>query len=192
MGEEKTRRTRANVPIRVTTLDPERDWATGELFTRCVEETTADLSHGGAFVRSFEPLAAGRRVLVEIELDENDSISLHATVAWTQRQMKSLAPSAKVTEHPGYGIQFAPANLKGLERLQESLAEATGAGDGISRLPSTGPLTARPTRLSPPAPRTNPAEVTLGSMPNAEDSTADSVSTPLGPNRDVSSDTPSA
>ncbi len=62
-GPQRFPRVATAVPVRVSTVDPETDPNDGKLFFRSSEETTANLSRGGAFVRSWEPLAAGRRVV---------------------------------------------------------------------------------------------------------------------------------
>lgn len=84
MGEWRTAKTSeqlyprvsASVEVRVSTIDPEIDPNTGKYFFRSAEETTANLSTGGAFVRSWEPLEAGRRVLVEFSLPNGDRLQL--------------------------------------------------------------------------------------------------------------------
>ena len=120
---ESTRRVRTALPIRVTTLDPELDQVTGEAFCRLVEETTADLSLGGAFVRSWEPLEAGHRLIVDIDLPGGETLELHARVAWTQLQVRDLTDGAGPIEQPGYGIQFLPSNPTGLQQLRDHLAQ---------------------------------------------------------------------
>lgn len=126
LSQDKTRRLRAVFPVRITTLDPETDPATGESFYRLVEETTADLSRGGAFIRSWEPLPAGRRLVAEIELPDQERIELHAQVAWTQRQVRSLDDQAAPIAQPGYGIQFLYNNPAGLAALDHHLTNQPG------------------------------------------------------------------
>lgn len=119
---ERNLRVETEVPIRITTVDPETDRATGETFYRCVEETTADLSQGGAFVRSWEPLVAGRRVVVEIELPGNQILELRARVAWTQRKVQSLEATSRPIERPGYGLEFDPSCRSAITRIESHLA----------------------------------------------------------------------
>ncbi len=107
MGLQKHPRVTTSVSVRVSTVDPEIDPTTGRSFFRSVEETTANLSRGGAFVRSWEPLAAGRRVLVEIELYEGLSIQLEGRVAWTRREVRPAeSDAAGGVEPTGYGVEF--------------------------------------------------------------------------------------
>ena len=124
-GSQRFPRVSAHVPVRVSTVDPESDPDTGKLFYRSVEETTANLSRGGAFVHSWEPLAAGRRVVVEIDLPEHpdrctaQNLQLVGRVAWTRRR---LQPSRTVLdEAPGYGIAFLGGSKAELARLDRYL-----------------------------------------------------------------------
>ena len=77
-------RVHLQVPIRLSTIDPELDPWTGRPFFRSCEETVADLSRGGARVRSREPLAPGRRLLLELDLPDGRSFEAIARVAWAR------------------------------------------------------------------------------------------------------------
>jgi Tfp pilus assembly protein PilZ len=132
---QKFPRLDASVPVRVSTVDPETDPATGKIFFRSAEETTANLSHGGAFIRSWEPLEAGRRVIVDIDLPVGDKLQLVACVAWTQRRLHSTAtPESKALDAPGFGIQFIGAAESELARLDDYLDGLSN--DGSSKHPS--------------------------------------------------------
>ena len=118
------------VPVRISTVDPERDPDSGTPFYRSSEETTANLSRGGAHVRSWEPLAAGRRIVITIELPIGREIQLLARVAWTRRQLQPVDRDA--IQPPGYGIEFiggSSAELAVLEAYLESLAPAARPSD---------------------------------------------------------------
>jgi len=104
-GPQRSRRVSTAVPVRISTVDPERDPDTGKLFFRSSDETTANLSRGGAYVRSWEPLASGRRVVVTIELEDGRELQLVGRVAWTRRELTPAAPGQ--IEASGYGIEFA-------------------------------------------------------------------------------------
>jgi Tfp pilus assembly protein PilZ len=112
-------RVKANVAVRVSTVDPELDPTTGKHFFRSAEETTANLSHGGAFIRSMEPLEAGRRVLVELDVPQGGRLTLLGQVAWTQRQLKATQTSD--LDGPGFGIQFIDASSAERARLDRYL-----------------------------------------------------------------------
>jgi hypothetical protein len=110
------------VPVRITTVDAEIDPNTGKAFFRSDEATTANLSRGGAYVRSWEPLASGRRVVVTIALPQGAELQLVGRVAWTRRELRPEAMQG--IEAPGYGVEFvggSSAELAALERHLMSL-----------------------------------------------------------------------
>ncbi|MBW2422644.1 MAG: PilZ domain-containing protein [Deltaproteobacteria bacterium] len=123
------------VTVRISTVDPEADPDTGELFYRSTEETTANLSKGGAFVRSWEPLASGRRVLVEVDLPDEPPIRLVARVAWTRRRIVPQQATAAECE-PGYGVEFVSgtrSELAALDRFLEGVVPASRSSSRASR-----------------------------------------------------------
>jgi hypothetical protein len=131
------------VPVRISTVDPESDPNTGKPFFRSTEETTANLSHGGAYLRSWEPLEQGRRVVVAIDLPSGEELQLTGRVVWTRRELRR---QIRDIESTGYGVEFlAGANheldvldrLIGYLKLKES-PEARPAPD------TSGPPTSRP------------------------------------------------
>lgn len=134
---QKHPRVSTRVPVRVSTVDPERDPDTGELFYRSAQETTANLSRGGAFVRSWEPLAAGRRVVVEIELPDAPNLQLVAQVAWTRRQLRPGATG--VQQEPGYGVEFTGGSRDELARLDRFLEGSRQAPSSWSRSDAPAP-----------------------------------------------------
>jgi Tfp pilus assembly protein PilZ len=118
-GTQSFPRVSTSVGVRISTIDPEIDPNTGKLFFRSAEETTANLSHGGAFVSSMEPLEAGRRVLVELDLPRSGRLELVARVAWTQRQLRAKRPSD--VDAPGFGVQFTEPSRAELARIDHYL-----------------------------------------------------------------------
>jgi len=125
-GFQRYPRIATSVPIRVSTVDPEIDPTTGKRFFRSAEETTANLSRGGAYLRSWEPLEAGRRVIVAIDLPSGEELQLTGRVVWTRRELRP--ESAKDSEAPGYGVEFFGASsreLADLGRLIDSLGPAS-------------------------------------------------------------------
>ena len=118
-GIQRFSRITATLPVRISTVDPETDPSTGKHFFRSSEETTANLSQGGAYVRSWEPLEAGRRVVVDINLPDARDLQFVARVAWTQRQLRSGRPGE--LDSPGYGIEFSEASSMELARLERYL-----------------------------------------------------------------------
>lgn len=140
-GPQKHPRLSARVAARISTVHPESDPETGEPFYRIVEETTANLSRGGAFVESWEPLESGRKVLVEIDLPDGSPLQVVARVAWTRRQLhadalrrisddssiESSRPQAHASGRaragsvPGYGLEFIGGSRADLARLDAHL-----------------------------------------------------------------------
>ncbi len=140
-GPQKHPRVTARVPVRISTVHSESDPDTGESFYRIVEETTADLSRGGAFVDSWEPMESGRRVLVEIDLPDGAPLQIVARVAWTRRQLcadslrriggdSSIGSSRRKADEPdgtstgpgpGYGLEFIGGSRADLARLETHL-----------------------------------------------------------------------
>ena len=84
-----------DVPIRFSTIDPEIDPWSGRPFFRSCEEALADVSRGGARVRTTEPLGPGRRLLLEMDLPDGRPFETIARVAWAR-----LDPA----EPGGYGL----------------------------------------------------------------------------------------
>jgi hypothetical protein len=129
------------VPVRVTTVEPEIDPSTGKRFFRCVEETTANLSRGGAYLRSWEPLAAGRRVVIAFNLNAREELQLDGRVAWTRRELR---PQVKhELEAPGYGVEFVGGSSAELAALDRFLTSLEPKFESTSPSP-TSPNTPRP------------------------------------------------
>ena len=114
----------SEIPARISTIEPERDPWTGRPFFRATQETCANVSRGGAFVMTREPLTPGRRVLVEIGLPGGEPVETIGRVAWTKRVM---APRKRDAEG-GIGIEFlggAATEFTALADYIEKNAEST-------------------------------------------------------------------
>jgi uncharacterized protein (TIGR02266 family) len=121
-GRRRHQRIEARIPVRISTIEPERDPWTGRPFFRASQETCSNVSRGGAFVRTAEPLAPGRRVLLEFELPNGQPLEAIGRVAWTRR---ILAPLERDSD-AGIGIEFlgGPSDqLSALEDLIEKLSD---------------------------------------------------------------------
>jgi Tfp pilus assembly protein PilZ len=108
------------VEVRISTIEPERDPWTGRPFFRASFETCANVSRGGAFVKTAEPLSPGRRLLVEVHLPGTRPIEAIGRVAWTKR---IIAPEGADPES-GIGIEFiggASYQLAALDGYIETL-----------------------------------------------------------------------
>ena len=106
------------VPIRMSTIDPELDPWTGRPFFRTCEETIADLSRGGARVQSREPLAPGRRLLLELDLPDGRSFEAIARVAWARLEP---AESDDADGAYGLGLEFLGGTPDHVTRLETFL-----------------------------------------------------------------------
>lgn len=106
MSESSQRRRHLRVltsmPVRISTIESEKDPWTGRPFFRATKETCSNLSRGGAFVRTEEPLDPGRRVLVEIDLPGGRQLEAIGRVAWSKRV---LGPPGRAPGS-GVGIEF--------------------------------------------------------------------------------------
>ena len=110
-------RVAVDVPVRVSTIDPELDPYTGRPFFRAFEDRAVDLSRGGLRLRTGESLMPGRRVLLELELPDATTFEAIARVAWTAR-------TPQAGDALDVGIEFIGASTTraGLDRV---LGEAT-------------------------------------------------------------------
>ncbi len=113
-GQRRHDRVAAEFAIRISTIEPERDQWTGRPFFRASLETCANVSRGGAFVPTADPLPPGCRLLVEISLPNGREIEAIGRVAWSKRV---LAPRDR-DSHGGIGVEFlggAPDQFSALE-----------------------------------------------------------------------------
>ena len=97
-------RVAAEFAVRISTIEPERDHWTGRSFFRASLETCANVSRGGAFVPTADPLPPGCRLLVEISLPNGREIEAIGRVAWSKRV---LAPRDR-DSHGGIGPLLVP------------------------------------------------------------------------------------
>jgi Tfp pilus assembly protein PilZ len=96
---------------RISAIDPETDPFTGKPFFRTCDETCANVSRGGAFVSTHDPIPAGRRVLVELEIPGGRQIQIAGRVAWTRVTLPfdgadAPAGGPALRAEPGVGIEF--------------------------------------------------------------------------------------
>ena len=115
--ERRHERIDASIPVKISTIEPERDPWTGRRYFRASEETCANLSRGGAFVRTVELLHPGQRVLLEMDLPTGGQVEAIGRVAWTKRALSPDAPGFGT----GVGVEFLGAETKDLEAIAEYL-----------------------------------------------------------------------
>jgi Tfp pilus assembly protein PilZ len=118
LDNKLSRRVAVRMPVRISTIDPETDPWTGKPYFRTSTETSANVSRGGAFVLTSEPIAPGRRVLLELHLPDGETIQTIGRVAWSR---SSFWPAGK-TGTAGVGVEFlggTPEEFAALERFLE-------------------------------------------------------------------------
>src|SRR4029453_14364383 len=99
--QRRHRRVAVELPVRLSTIDPELDPRTGRPYFRASRETCANLSRGGLFIRTRDPLSPGRRVLVELHFPDGRPLEAVGRVAWSKRV---LAPGGG-PEGGGGGVE---------------------------------------------------------------------------------------
>ncbi len=109
----------AAISVRISTLAPERDPWTGRPFFRASQETCANLSRGGAFVRTEEPLTPGRRILLELNLPNGDSLEAIGRIAWTKRVVGPRQRDADA----GVGIEFLGGAAEQFDALEQFIGK---------------------------------------------------------------------
>jgi uncharacterized protein (TIGR02266 family) len=114
------RRVHTAFPVRISTIEPERDSYTGRPFFRASHEVCANVSRGGAFVQTREPLDPGRRLLVEVHLPGGRPLEAIGRVAWTKRIM---APNPGDPES-GIGIEFIGGSAEQFAALEDYIETA--------------------------------------------------------------------
>jgi hypothetical protein len=115
VNRRRHRRVATDIACRISTIEPERDPWTGRPFFRASQETCQNVSRGGAFVRTAEPLDPGRRLLVEVHLPSGRPLEAIGRVAWTKRIMKPHGRDAE----SGIGIEFIGAASEQFSALED-------------------------------------------------------------------------
>jgi len=116
-GQRRHRRVAVHMPVRISTIDAETDPRTGRPYFRATREYCANLSRGGAFIRTADPLSPGRRVLVEIHVPEGEPIEAIGRVAWS----KTVLATSGEPEDSGVGVEFLGSSGDRLNVLANSL-----------------------------------------------------------------------
>lgn len=117
------RRVVTDITVRLSTIEPERDPWTGRPFFRAFQETCVNVSRGGAFVRTSEPLTPGRRLLVELELPDGRPMEAIGRVAWTKRVLEPRSRRAEA----GVGIEFLGGAAEQFSALEAFIQDSLGA-----------------------------------------------------------------
>ena len=118
-GSRRHQRVDTALPVRVSTIEADRDPWTGRPYFRTSQETCSNLSRGGAFVRTGELLEPGKRVLVEISLPNGSQVEAVGRVAWTKRALERRGAELEA----GVGIEFLGGASSQLSLLAEFVAQ---------------------------------------------------------------------
>lgn len=136
--QQRHQRLSVRLPIRISTIDSEIDPSTGKSYFRTSEEICHNVSRGGVFVETPEPVTPGRRLLLELEIPDGPKVQTIGRVAWSRTETSNSASAPE----SGIGIEFlggSPQHLSALERYISRLAprpaRATGDTPGPT-LPS--------------------------------------------------------
>jgi Tfp pilus assembly protein PilZ len=115
----------ADIPVRISTIEPDQDPLTGRTYFRASQERASNVSRGGVFVQTHELLGPGRRVLVELSLPDGGRVEAIGRVAWTRYAMtaNSTGPGC------GVGIEFLGGASEQLRALEEFVKR--GSSDSI-------------------------------------------------------------
>jgi len=122
--QRRHQRVPAGIGVRISTIEPDRDPWTGRPVFRASSETCANLSRGGAFVHTDQPLAPGRRILMELAIPDGTPFEAIGRVAWS-RHVPEPRPG---DEGSGIGIEFLGAAADHFQALEAFLADKHGAG----------------------------------------------------------------
>lgn len=125
-ARRRHRRISTRMPVRISTIEPERDRWTGRPFFRATRETCANLSRGGLFVHTHEPLSPGRRILIEMALPNGKPVEAIGRVAWSKR----VVARGEIEAESGIGVEFlggSPDQFADLEAYIHDLEPATEA-----------------------------------------------------------------
>ncbi len=152
-----------------------------ETLEQFIERYAVDVSQGGIFIRTKEPLAVGTQMKFEFQLrDASPLIAGEGTVVWTRENDPSRPAIA-----PGMGVRFdrlADGSQAVLEKILAEKAKQAPQRAG-SEGPTKPPLfTDTPTKVAPA-----PVQEALGIGGNRR-ARSDSEQTPLPPPRPFHSD----
>lgn len=119
-------RVSSKLKVRLSTIEPERDPWTGRPFFRATQERCANVSRGGAFIDTAEPLPPGRRLLLEFHLPDGRQLEAIGRVAWSKKIMNPREHDSDA----GIGVEFlggSPAHFSALEQYIKRELESTDA-----------------------------------------------------------------
>jgi hypothetical protein len=102
--------------VRISTVDPETD-PEGRAFFRSSEERCLDISRGGTFVMTPDPIQPGLRVLLELDIPGGDTVQTLARVVWKRLEGGGSKPA-------GIGVEFLGGRTGQFGELEKHLVRA--------------------------------------------------------------------
>ena len=121
---QRDRRLSLRAKVRISTIDPERDGFTGESYFRVSEETCANLSRGGAFVVTHQPIARGCRLMLELELPDGECVETVGRVVWSRTALVRSDSPNRADEVSGVGIAFTDVSPDQVATLDKYLTKS--------------------------------------------------------------------
>lgn len=121
-------RVSTSLPVRISTIEPERDPWTGRPFFRASHETCSNVSRGGALVVTHEPFLPGQRLLFELTLPQGRHVEAIGRIAWTERVMSAVERTAY-----GVGIEFLGGASEQFNALDRFIADESSQGQTAAR-----------------------------------------------------------
>jgi uncharacterized protein (TIGR02266 family) len=110
-----------------------------------IERYSVDVSHGGIFIRTKDPLAVGTTLKFEFQLkDASPLIRGEGTVVWTREHDPSRTGVA-----PGMGVRFDRLPSESQQVLDKILTHKSAQGERKRAASNTGQFTDTPTRVAP-------------------------------------------
>lgn len=113
--QQRHPRSAVRLPVRISSIDAETDPETGGPYFISASETCHNLSRGGLYVVSHEPMRPGSRVLVEIEIPGGPEVQAIGRIAWARAEVGAT----RVDERAGIGIEFLGGSHEALTAVEQ-------------------------------------------------------------------------
>ncbi len=105
---QRHRRSKVRLTVHIASVDAESDPETGKPYFRSSSESCRDISRGGAFIETEEPVDAGRRLLVDLEIPGGGRVETLGRVTWSRRALTDAGRDGT----SGFGIEFTDIPLE--------------------------------------------------------------------------------
>lgn len=117
-NRRRFRRRRLASMVRISTIDPELDPGSGRSFFRSSHETSVDFSRGGLALRTQDPMRPGRRILIEVDGPDGNTVETVGRVAWVR-----VDPRNQGEQWIGVGVEFLGGQAGALSHLDALLED---------------------------------------------------------------------